>query len=41
MRQGFHVPLSIEEGAKIINMRDQTKQDAAEQHASKTTFKRK
>ena len=41
MRQGFHIPLSIEEGAKIINMRDQTKKDAAEESSSKTTFRRK
>lgn len=39
MREGFHVPLSIEEGAKIINMRDQAKADAAEQKTQRTQFK--
>ncbi len=41
MRQGFHVPLSVEEGAKIINMREQAKNDAAEQKQVVTKFKRK
>lgn len=41
MRQGFHVPLSVEEGAKIINIRDQTKNDAADQKQIVTKFKRK
>jgi replicative DNA helicase len=41
MRQGFHVPMSLEEGAKVLNIRDQTKADAAEEKSSKTTYKRK
>ena len=41
MRQGFHVPLSIEDGAKIINIRDQNKNDATEQKQAVTKFKRK
>lgn len=41
MRQGFHVPMSLEEGAKVLNLRDQTKADAAEEKSSKTTFKRR
>jgi len=41
MRQGFHVPMTTEEGAKVLNMRDQVKADVADQQASKTTFKRR
>jgi len=41
MRQGFHVPMSILEGAKILNTREQTKADAAEQKQVVTKFKRK
>lgn len=40
MRQGFHVPLSIEDGAKIINIREQNKNDTAEQNQKVTKFKR-
>mgnify|MGYP002700453679 CR=1 FL=1 len=41
MRQGFHVPLSLDEGAKIIHMRDQAKKDTEEKNQVNTTFKRK
>ncbi len=41
MRQGFHVPMSLEDGAKVLNMREQKKADVAEQNSSKTTYKRR
>ena len=41
MRQGFHVPLSMEEGAKIISIREQSKKDDQEQSDSTFKFKRK
>jgi replicative DNA helicase len=41
MRQGFHVPLSMEEGAKIISIREQSKKDDQEQADSTFKFKRK
>jgi len=40
MRQGFHVPLSIEEGAKIIGAREQNKINDDEQKKSSTKFRR-
>ena len=41
MREGFHVPMSLEEGAKVLNMRDQVKIDNQEKESNKTKFKRK
>ena len=41
MRQGFHVPMTLEEGAKVLNVRDQNKAEAKEEQSSKTTFKRR
>lgn len=41
MREGFHVPMSILEGAKILGLREQAKNKAAEEQSSKTTYKRK
>ena len=41
MREGFHVPLSMVDGAKIIASRDQAKADISEQQSSKITYKRK
>jgi len=41
MRQGFHVPMSIIDGAKILNNRSQVKLDNQENETNRTTFKRK
>lgn len=41
MKQGFHVPLSITEGAKILNIREKSKLDKKEVEQDRTTFKHK
>ena len=41
MKQGFHIPLSIQDGARIVNNREQTKIDEQQAIASQSTFKRK
>ena len=40
MRQGFHVPLSIEDGAKILAQREQRKAEENESKKSAIAFKR-
>ena len=41
MREGFHVPMTILEGAKVLGMREQNKTEAADNQASKIKYKRK
>ena len=41
MRQGFHVPLSIQDGARIINNRKQTKLDEQQASNERVNYKRK
>jgi replicative DNA helicase len=41
MRQGFHVPVSINDGARVLNNRAQVKIDSQEEEVKKTKFKRK
>jgi len=41
MKQGFHVPLSIQDGAKILNNRQQSKIDEQQASTEQRTFKRK
>lgn len=40
MKQGFHVPLSIAEGATILNNRKQAKADEKQQQQETTTFRK-
>jgi len=41
MKQGFHVPVSMIDGAKMLNNRAQVKLDTQETESNRTTFKRK
>jgi len=41
MKQGFHVPVSLNEGARILNIREQSKLDDMQEQSNKTKFKRK
>jgi replicative DNA helicase len=41
MREGFHVPMSTLDGARVLNDREQSKIKAAEYQTGKATFKRK
>ena len=41
MKQGFHSPMSLIEGAKILNIREQTKLDVEKEKTNVTKFKRR